>query len=290
MEMWGLRVTDDYDSWSVTLPSGDAADYAATQLALGSKEAMKQAQVTSTTIEGGMSRVDVKIQSLEKSPTNEGTEEDEEPGSEDPEDDPDEDEEEEAGYGPNHAKTTSAEINFQVAPLPTHPYFADIAEVAGSLYRTMVGAVHRGWSVYRPMPYEDGSNQLITPIDYLGDEMCGLLTSIHTYTVKVISITYEYTTFRNMSAKIAASEIGAKIDKNDMPSNTVGGTLPQGANCYFLGRNIRTSWVNNPFVEEGQPIDQRKAWTVSEHYMIEIIPSIEEVKRRGDCGPSPDEH
>lgn len=112
MEMWGLRVTDDYDSWSVTLPSGDAASYAATQLALGSKEAMKQAQVTSTTIEGGMSRVDVKIQSLEKNPDNEGTEEDEEPGSEDPEDDPTEDEEEEAGYGPNHAKTTSAEINF----------------------------------------------------------------------------------------------------------------------------------------------------------------------------------
>lgn len=35
LEMWGLKSSDDYDSWSVTMPSTGAEAYSASQLAIG---------------------------------------------------------------------------------------------------------------------------------------------------------------------------------------------------------------------------------------------------------------
>lgn len=72
-----------------------------------------------------------------------------------------------------------------------------------------------------------------------------------------------------MTDKCSTQKIGEKIDMIDLPKNKLGGKFGLNGSAYFLGRNIKY----NP---------AEKCWECEERYMVEVVPTIEEVKRKGE--------
>lgn len=145
MSLWGFSTDDNYESWTVTIPNADVTSYIATALAYGNYPMLnkKVSQVTATTMAGGMTSIQVRVQDLIYDPPHEEVE----PPDPDPEDEPTEEEEEAAGEGTNNAKVIACDVTFQECPLPTHPYFADLAENDNAI-RDAIGMVHKGANIY----------------------------------------------------------------------------------------------------------------------------------------------
>lgn len=247
------------------MPGANAASYAESVLqSIGNPlETLKSAQVTTTTMAGGMASVEVRIQDLLLRPEHEAVE----PPDPDPEDEPTEEEEFDAGEGPNNAKVINCDISFQECPLPTHPYFADLAEAHDAI-RDAIGMVHKGHAIHRPIPVDEDGN-MHTPYEILGEEDCALLQSVHSFNVRVLNITYSYVTRRSMTDKCSSQKIGEKIKMTDLPKNQLGGKFGTNGSAYFLGRNVKYNTAE-------------KCWEVEERYIVEVVPTIEEVKRHGD--------
>lgn len=220
------------------------------------------AQATITTLAGGRASVDIRISQLEQSKE---TEEIEPPDTPE-EEEPTPEEEEAWGIGTGNAQVLSCDLVFQEAPLPTLPEIADLADAHPAI-RDAIGCVHRGFSIYKPLPIDSAGN-MKTPYEILGDEMCALLQSVHTYSVRCMNITYEYKTHRNMTRKCSEQKLGEKIDMTDLPKNKLGGKFGTRGQAYFLGRHIKYD-------------NQEKVYIVEERYLVEIIPTLSEVKKKG---------
>lgn len=281
MEMWGLTPTDDYDQWTVTLPSGDAASYVATQL--GSWSSSKLVQTTATTLAGGITQVEVRNQPLVQK-----KEEEVEPPEPDPEEEPTEEEEEDAGEGPNNAKVVSCEVTGEEAPLPCHPEVVEWYQnptgtsASSESIRNAIGMVHKGASIHRPFPI-NSQGEMKTPYEILGGEKCAILQSVMSFTVTVLNISFSYKTRRNMLTRCQSDKIGAETQLGQVPGNKLGSRIAPIGNpisgggsgkghkpkCFFMGRNI----TYNP---------EEKYWEVEERYKIEISPKLSDVLKRGE--------
>lgn len=265
MDNLELENDDGYTSYQVTMPGADASGYAASVLqSIGNPAAtLKMAQVTTTTMAGGMASVEVRIQDLRRRPQGDETE----PPEPDPETEPTEEEEFEAGEGPKNAKIVNVEYTSVEAPLITLPELADLADAHPAI-RDAMGMVARGANIYKPIPV-DSSGTMQTPYDILGDEMCALIQSIKSYSVRVLNIVFSYKTRRNLNDKCQSQKIGEKISPTDLPQNRLGGKFGTRGNAFFMGRN---SHYNS----------EDKSWTIEEKYILEIVPTLEEVKKRGN--------
>ena len=83
MELHGFSAGDDYTQYTATMPIADATAYVGTEMARGTSSlyagcAATMAQVTATTMAGGMMQVDTRLQPLYYTPLDDNTEEEEE--------------------------------------------------------------------------------------------------------------------------------------------------------------------------------------------------------------------
>lgn len=247
------------------MPGTQATSYAESVLqSIGNPlTTLKCAQVTTTTMAGGMASVEVRIQDLERNPEHEEIA----PPDPDPETEPTEEEEAEAGEGPTNAKILDVEYTSVEAPLITLPELADLADAHAAI-RDAMGMVARGCNIYKPIPI-DTSGTMKTPYEILGAEMCALIQSIKSYSVRVFNIVFSYKTRRNLDDKCASQKIGQKISPTDLPQNKLGGKFGTRGNAFFMGRN---SHYNS----------EDKSWSIEEKYILECVPTLDEVKKRGN--------
>lgn len=72
-----------------------------------------------------------------------------------------------------------------------------------------------------------------------------------------------------MTQKCSTQKMGEKISMSDLPQNQLGGKFGTTGAAYFVGRNVKY----NP---------AEKCWEVEERYIVEVVPTLDEVKKHGE--------
>lgn len=147
----------------------------------------------------------------------------------------------------------------------------------------MMGMVAKGANIYRPVVYDDSGHRA-TPLKLLGKELCKIITCIPTFRVKITNISYGYYQHSNPDKKNnigggtlkVEPEVGDVIRGDQLPGRNKFGTPETGgqaATDASDGCTIITFIGRNSVYEGGK-------WRVEERYLIEEIPSLEDVKDR----------
>lgn len=224
---------------------------------------MAQVQATATTIAGGMTEISVRITGLRHNPKG-GNESEPDP---DPETEPTEEEEKEAGEGPENAKVLSVSISFQENPLPVHHFYTELAESGVAGTRDAIGIVHKGGNVYKPIPTDDKADDLKTPHEILGDDICSELQRIPTFKTILFNIDFSYKTGRRLTSAKKSMKIGEVIPLSELPSNQLGSSFDaKHCKARFLGRDCTKT-------------SEEQKWQIHEKYLVERIPEIEEIRK-----------
>lgn len=147
-----------------------------------------------------------------------------------------------------------------------------------------MGMVAKGANIYRPIVYDDAGNRA-TPLTILGKELCKIITCIPTFRVKITNITYGYYQHSNPEKQsdigggslVVKPEVGDVIRGDQLPGKNKFGTPNQSgqgaAHDASDGTTIITFIGRNSVYENGR-------WKVEERYLIEEIPSLDDVKDR----------
>lgn len=123
--------------------------------------------------------------------------------------------------------------------------------------------VAKGANPYKPIVVDD-SGTMATPISLVGADLIGLITTVPSYSVKVISISYTYTTRKNPLTQ--GPEVGSEVGMSRLPGNKLGGAF---------GKNGTATLLDRSYSKVGH------VYQVTESYVVEVIPPLSEVKKRG---------
>lgn len=148
----------------------------------------------------------------------------------------------------------------------------------------VMGMVAKGANIYRPLVYNDKGDRG-TPRTILGVELCKIITCIPTFRVKITNITYGYSKRSNpeKSGNIGGGSLSVKpqvgdvISGNDLPGKNKFGTPQTGGGSASTDAGSGTTIIT--FIGRNATYEKGK-WQVQERYLIEEIPSLDEVKDR----------
>lgn len=147
----------------------------------------------------------------------------------------------------------------------------------------MMGMVAKGANIYRPVVYDDSGNRA-TPLKLLGKELCKIITCIPTFRVKVTTITYGYSQHRNPEKQNnigggvlkVKPGVGDTISADQLPGKNKFGT-PQSGGTPSTDASDGCTIIT--FISRSSTYEHGK-WQVQDRYLIEEIPSLDDVKDR----------
>lgn len=226
-------------------------------------------------------QVDTRLQDIYYTGREEEPEEEEEEEEKTEEELEQEAEEDEEAFA--NAKSLSYDVSFQECPICTHPYLAHFAKNNADQANVM-GMVAKGANIYRPIVYNDNGDRG-TPRTILGAELCKIISCIPTFRVKITNITYGYSQHSNpeKSDNIGGGtpsvkpQVGDTIRGDQLPGKNKFGTPQTGGGSASTDASSGTTIIT--FVGRNATYEKGK-WQVQERYLIEEIPSLDEVKDR----------
>lgn len=260
LEMLGYSGGDHYYQYQVTMNRDQVDDFVEEAKETGTIEKKMMVQLTSTTMAGGMQQIDVRVQDLIYNGDQESSEEEEQGKSEEELTEEEKQDEEEMK---SNAKVMSCDIGFQECPICTHPDLAEYAEKDEAKANVM-GMVAKGANIYKPVVVNDKGDMKV-PVKFLSPGLASLISRIPTFQVKVINITYSYKTRVNPRKRSSKPQVGDDIDVQKLPGNGMGSKFGTNGSATYLGQSYT--------YEDGM-------FTVEDRYIIEIVPTLEEVKNK----------
>lgn len=146
-----------------------------------------------------------------------------------------------------------------------------------------MGMVAKGANIYRPIVYNDKGDRG-TPRTILGAELCKIISCIPTFRVKITNITYGYSQHSNPEKESdigggtlsVKPQVGDIIRGDQLPGKNKFGTPDSGGSA---STDASSGNVIITFIGRNSTYDKGK-WQVQERYLIEEIPSLDEVKDR----------
>lgn len=281
LESIGLQTQDDYITYSITLLTKDAPAKMEELLAGANVDPeqgeLKQVTCTATTQAGGMTEIQVREQALRLSPNKET----EQAPEVDPEEEPTKEEEDAAGEGPTNSKVLNVSISYQENALPLHPFLQKLADTGGQATRDAIGACHKGANIHKPIPLDDSGTQFAAPAEILGVELADIIQRLPVFKCILFNIEFQYTTRRNLSGAATSSGIGELVNLSALPTNKLGSKFDaKRCKARFLGRDCTLQIEEKPvFSSPNEEQKTSKKWEVRERYLVERIPTWEEVTK-----------
>lgn len=223
-------------------------------------------QITITTLEGGLVRADIKQTNListasyddpEKIPAGNA--------------DPYLDGEGAGGDGSTNrenAKTITHSFSYKTLNIATHPELESVYTANGDK-KTAIGIIANGGDENTEFRSENSAGNYVvitTPAEELkGEEVAGialikLLKEYSTYDVKIISVSYKYSSSRPPKDGM---KIGDEVPITSLPRNGMGAMFGKLGKAYLT--NILCEWQGKHYCD------------ITEQYQIEIVPTIKEM-------------